>query len=305
VLDELVELARASDLAYNGVADFGADDVQAWLTAPFTTPAEDGWLVRDPSGRLVAWAYLENQFGDRNEDGTMYVHPGADRAVIEPLVAVLVQRSGERAAQAKRADSKLILWCTRGETDLTEAVRAAGAVHARRFVRMERDLRDIDRTPVALPNGVTLQGVDGADEDALHAFHSVVAAAWGDSPSSRSAAYEAWIAHIEAAAHTPFDEWLMAAADGRPVGVLQTTDFAADDLGWVRNLAVRQEYRNRGIATALLSTVFQTFAAKGYTSAGLVVDIADGEPESLRLYESVGMTLMYDSDAWQLIVPAG
>ena len=74
--------------------------MQEWLDAPFTTPDADGWTVRGADGRLLAWAYLESSYGERSEDGIVYLHPEADQSLIRSLAKLLVARSAERAAAA-------------------------------------------------------------------------------------------------------------------------------------------------------------------------------------------------------------
>ena len=51
------------------------------------------------------------------------------------------------------------------------------------------------------------------------------------------------------------------------------------------------------------STRRSRFHARGYAWAGLGVDVQN-ETGAYRLYESVGMRMLYKADAWQLTVPA-
>ena len=299
---DLVALVHACDIATIGVADFSADDVRDWFDAAFTSAARDGWVVHTARGRLVAWAYLESQYDDRREDATVYVHPKAHTGLFRPLVELLIRRSAERAAEGGREENTLHFWWTRGEVELERAARLAGARFLRRFARMHRLLTGAER-PVPPPSGVRVRGVDHTDEAAMRAFHRVVLEAFSELPGGQAAAYEAWRAHIAAAKTMPYDEWLVAEVGGRPVGVLQTADTSTDLTGWVRNLGVLRPHRRRGIARNLLENVFATFARKGYTSAGLTVDIGD-DPGEMRVYESAGMELLYESEIWQLVVRA-
>jgi GNAT superfamily N-acetyltransferase len=302
LVDDLVALVHACDIATIGAPDFSADDVREWFEAPFTRPEADGWAVFDEAGRLVAWAYLESRYDDRREDATVYVDPTGDRRLFRPLVAALISRAAQRAAERGREDSLVQFWWTDGEDDLQQAAQNAGASPVRSFKRMTRPLTG-DEMPPPPPVGVTLHGIDHTDQSAMREFHRVVVEAFSEQPSAQAGAYEAWQANIAAATTMPYDEWLVAEVDGRPIGVLQTSDFSADRTGWVRNLGVLPPYRRRGIGRCLLETAFATFARKGYESAGLVVDLGD-DTASMRVYESAGMTLMYESQAWQLVVPA-
>jgi len=90
----------------------------------------------------------------------------------------------------------------------------------------------------------------------------------------------------------------VARVDGAVVGVLQAADRSADGGGWVRNLGVLTAHRGRGIARVLLDRAFATFHARGFTWAGLGVDRAN-ETGAHRLYESAGMRLQFQADAWE------
>ena len=300
-VDEMLALVHACDVAAIGFPDFTADDVREWLDAPFTTPDADGWTVRDDQGRLVAWAYLDNQYGERGDDGTIYLHPDADPSLYRPLVDLLVNRCAERAAAAGRADHDLVFWST-NEPVLAQTVAAIGARKARTFARMQRGL-DGSEGPLPLPDGVGIAGVDHEDEAQMRAFHGVYVEAFAGHYGFERSTYEAWRASLAAAPGTPYDQWLVASADGAVVGVMQAADRAEEGGGWVRNLAVLATYRGRGIARVLLDQAFALFHARGFTWAGLGVDL-ENETGAYRLYESVGMHVQFEADAWELTVPA-
>ena len=300
-VDEILAVVHACDIAAIGFPDFTADDVQEWLDAPFGSPDLDGWTVRDEQGRLVAWAYIENMYGGRSEDGSIYLHPEADQGLYRPLVDLVVQRSAERAATADQPDHNLLFWCA-NEPVLAQTVAAVGARKAKTFAQMRRTL-DGTEGGVTLPDGVTITGVDPDDEPVMREFHTVYQAAFGSHFAFEPSTYEAWRAHLAAAPSTPYDQWLVARADGSIIGVMQAADHAEDGGGWVRNLGVLPTHRGRGIARVLLDRAFAVFHERGFTWAGLGVDLQN-ETGAYRLYESVGMNVKYKADAWELTVPA-
>jgi ribosomal protein S18 acetylase RimI-like enzyme len=57
--------------------------------------------------------------------------------------------------------------------------------------------------------------------------------------------------------------------------------------GWVRELATRRAWRNKGIATALVCKSMQAFKAAGLDYAGLGVD-TENLTGALRIYERLG-----------------
>lgn len=70
------------------------------------------------------------------------------------------------------------------------------------------------------------------------------------------------------------------------------------DLGWVAMLAVRREWRRRGIGHALLARAFDAFAERGLTRAGLGVD-AESPTGANALYEDVGMSATRRFDIYE------
>jgi mycothiol synthase len=181
-------------------------------------------------------------------------------------------------------------------------VASIGASKARTFARMRRDL-DGSEGRLPLPDGVTVTGIDPADEALMREFHTVYIDAFAGHYGVEPSTYEAWRANLAAAPNTPYDQWLVARVGGSVVGVLQAADMSADGGGWVRNLAVLESARGRGIAKTLLDRAFAEFHDRGFTWAGLGVDLQN-ETGAYRLYESVGMHVLFEADAWELTVPA-
>ncbi len=62
---------------------------------------------------------------------------------------------------------------------------------------------------------------------------------------------------------------------------------------YVDSLAVREDYRGRGIATALLKAVIEKGAVMGMSAVGLLVDKAN--PNAERLYHRVGFEYVEDA----------
>lgn len=299
--DEMLALAHACDVAAIGAPDVTDGELQAWFDSPFTNPEVDGWIVRDPAGRLAGGAYIANSYGERSDIGIVYVHPLADPALYRRLVDLLVLRSAERAAEAGRADHDLVVWCTNAPR-LAQAVAEAGARKARTFAVMRREL-DGSEGAVPLPDGVTITAVHSEDEAQMREFHAVYVASFAGHYNFNPSTYEAWRAHVAAAANTPYHQWLVARVDGGMVGVMQAGPISADAGGLIWILAVLEAFRGRGIAKALLDQAFAVFRAQGLARAGLGVDV-ENDTGAYRLYESVGMRVLYTADARDLTVPA-
>jgi len=84
------------------------------------------------------------------------------------------------------------------------------------------------------------------------------------------------------------------ALDGEQiVGVALCTPKPDDDpdIGWVATLGVLREYRQRGVALALLRHAFSEFYRRGKKGVGLGVDAAN-LTGATRLYEKAGMRVV-------------
>ena len=69
----------------------------------------------------------------------------------------------------------------------------------------------------------------------------------------------------------------------------------------MRALAVLRPYRRRGVGVALLRRAFAVGGAKGCSTAGLGVDLAN-PTRAVRLYRAVGMRPLYTADIYQRTV---
>ncbi|MEU4779794.1 GNAT family N-acetyltransferase [Micromonospora sp. NPDC023633] len=298
----ILAVVHAADTFAIGHPDFAADDVRDALTAPNVDPERDSWVVTDPDGTLVAWAILDNPTGAGREFVDVFVDPDRGASVRAPLLARQVERVAGRAAE--RGLPALTVRCPAypPERRWVEELVAAGFGFVKRYQVMSRSLAGVPGEPPPTPPGVTVRPLRPGDESELRDFHRVFDTAFRDTPDYEPLAYDRWRARI--AADTAWDEWFVAEVDGRPAGVLQSSDQALDrNEGWVKNLAVLPAQRRRGVGAALLSHAFARYAAKGRESAGLGVDLAN-PTAPLSLYLSVGLREVRRVDMYELVVPA-
>jgi ribosomal protein S18 acetylase RimI-like enzyme len=68
--------------------------------------------------------------------------------------------------------------------------------------------------------------------------------------------------------------------------------------GWVENITVRQPWRRRGLASALIAASFAGLKARGMTEAMLGVD-TENESGALGLYRSMGFETIARSTTWE------
>ena len=81
------------------------------------------------------------------------------------------------------------------------------------------------------------------------------------------------------------DLWFLLFADNEIIGAALCYDY--EEFGWVRQLAVSQNWRMRGLGAALLQHSFHCLYSRGHHRVVLGVEAEN--LDALRFYEQVGM----------------
>ncbi|MBQ0893590.1 GNAT family N-acetyltransferase [Micromonospora sp. U56] len=298
----ILAVVHAADTFAVGYPDFDAEDVRAALTAPFFDPARDSWLVTDPDGTAVAWTAVDNPTGVGRDFVEVYVDPERGVDLRAPLLARMLDRVAERAAERDLPALTVRSTVFPSETRWAAELAEAGFTRIKRYVRMTRSLAGLPAEPPP-PPGVTVRPLRADDEADLRLFHRIFDTAFRDTPDYEPVGFDRWREQIPASGKV-WDEWFVAEVDGEPAGALQSTDQALDqDMGWVRTLSVLPAYRRRGVGAALLWRAFTVYATKGRTAAGLGVDLTN-PTAPVTLYRSVGLAEVRWTDMYERIVPA-
>jgi GNAT superfamily N-acetyltransferase len=113
-----------------------------------------------------------------------------------------------------------------------------------------------DTAAPELPAGVVVK-VGGSDEEFRRAVHACVSEAFRDHWEATERTYEAFWDRAQAnAGYDPSLVWLVE-VDGEPAAAqIGTAQMAADNTGWINYVAVRRDYRGRGLAKLLLRLGF-------------------------------------------------
>ncbi|BCJ42930.1 hypothetical protein GCM10010168_03300 [Actinoplanes ianthinogenes] len=299
----ILSLVHASDIATVGEPDFTADEVREELTGPHTDMSRDSWLAFDADGEIAGWAYPRNPTGQDRDLLEVYVWPERGIPAQRPLLALMLARMAERAAELGHDPYTVRAAALPGEERYIEALGAAGFTFLKQHARMRMPLDGVGSAVPAPPPGVTIRPVRHADEAEMRRFHAVIEEAFLDSDHP-SVGYAEWRRQFEAESSVSFDEWFVAEVDGDLAGVLQSADPDEEtNEAWVRSLAVLKAYRKRGLGEALLRRAFAVYAGKGRPQVGLGVDLAN-PTEAARLYRKVGMTPLYRANVYQTTVAA-
>jgi GNAT superfamily N-acetyltransferase len=144
-----------------------------------------------------------------------------------------------------------------------------------------REHRDIpDPKP---PEGITIRPIQPSEEQAAY---QVVEDAFNEWPNRTPSTFEEWRA--ETIERSDFDRSLMRVAIDGDTVIGSIFGIQYPEEGWVDELAVAAPYRRRGIARALIASVFGEFRSRGQGLVGLNTDSRTG---ALDVYLGLGMEL--------------
>jgi ribosomal protein S18 acetylase RimI-like enzyme len=295
---EILAVVHASDIVAVGEPDYTTEEVVEILAAPNHDPQRDSWVALDETGHIVGWAYVDNPSRGQRDNLDAYVHPEYGRPAQPVLLDLVLARIAARATEFGYPYLTARAGAIASETSYVELLRSAGFTFVKRYARMRRDLAPNEPAP-QVPGGVTIRLVCHDDDDEMRAFHRVLDLSFRDTPDYQPTSYETYREKLAVLPGIDWDEWFVAEVDGEVVAILQSAGQVAEqDEGWVKNLGVSKEYRGRGLGRILLLTAFHAYARKGRRAAGLGVDMTN-PTGAYRLYESVGLSPVYESDVYE------
>jgi ribosomal protein S18 acetylase RimI-like enzyme len=145
------------------------------------------------------------------------------------------------------------------------------------------------------PSGIAIRTfVPGEDE---HAVYEASEEAFADTWDHVREDFGEYEAYFQSETFDP-SLTLLAVAGKEVAGValgqrreerrLESDRETAVAIGWIESLSVRQPYRRRGVALALLRHAFGEFYRRGVLRVGLFVD-AESETGAVELYLAAGM----------------
>ncbi len=277
----VTDLIVACDIEEFGRPEYGLEDLLTmWRRKNFDL-AQDAWVIFADDGTLVGYADMHYAGGLVRLNNNSCVHPAhKNRGVEEWMLERAEAWARERVADAPIVIRHVInanapLRVARMKRWGYDAVRQAWIMHI--------DLNEQPPAPVIL-DGIVVRAFErGRDE---HDAWMCIQEAFRDLWQHQDVPYDEWASFV--LEHKAFVAELsfLAFDDVEIVGAAITLN---DELGgWVQQVAVRRPWRNRGIALALLHSVFGELYKRGVADAGLEVD-AESLTGATRLYERAGM----------------
>jgi len=273
-LEAAVELLGAQNRAAVGVAGVRAELVRSEWNAPGFAVGEDN-LVAEEKGGAVGYAALS----PRGE----VVLAARDDALADELLERIVARARERR------DAAIVLTVLTPEGTLARLAERHPFVLEHETLLMWRPLGTrIEAAPVT--EGVAIRTFRSHDAEAVHALLDEAYGAWD--PSYMPVPHADWISWMTGDPEFEADVWWLAEREGALVGcALHWTS------GWLKDIAVRDSERARGLGAALVTAGLEEFASRGTPRIGLKVD-AGNPTGAIRLYERLGFTIERREAVW-------
>ncbi|MBN1149336.1 MAG: GNAT family N-acetyltransferase [Anaerolineales bacterium] len=275
----VLELMERCEVAEYGEPDSSLEDIlHDWEQMDL---ARDSWLAFTPQGDLVGYAAVMPWTERLRYD--FFIDPvlGSDE-----LGGALLERCQGRGRALARERSeqnwrKVVVYIAQVNQGNRRLLESAAFQAARHHFQMQIEL---DAPPAAprWPDGIDLRAVQ-PDQDA-RSLHALIETAFAR-PGRTATSFEEWSKLMLRSDIFDPTLWFLA-LDGQEI-VGACLGFEYPGSGWVRQLAVTERWRGRGLGSALLLHAFGEFRQRGFTKAGL--GVAADNPNAYSLYEKVGM----------------
>ncbi len=303
-LPALVDLYAAVDADCRTHWGGPAEEIRHDFEEPGLDPERDTVLAVAPSGAIAALGWLMPARKAIEKEWALLwgvTHPAFYRRGLGAVIlAWLETRAREKAAE-RQGDLPFV-----GRTITPDDLPGRIALYERRgyrparaYFRMRRTLSQ-DIPGISPPGGVRLEVWDEKhDAAAYRVSNESFRDHWGSAPQTP----DQWRLFTRDSVSFRPGLSLLALAGDEVVGIainrVIEDEIARTDIkeGWIGTVGVPREWRNRGLASALLCESMRRFQAAGFEYAGLSVD-TENLTGALRLYQSLGFasiqrTLLY------------
>jgi mycothiol synthase len=300
-LDAVLALIRESEEVDEGEAESTADDLRADWRLPAVDLSRDAWVMtaRDPSTSLPAGAAQGERIAGytsiwQRVEGLRFESDGYTRPAYRRrgVGTALMRAVEQRAREQAKEGAKLRSPVNHANEAARQLLENEGYAPARFYWRMVIDLDSAPAAPERLEELRPRAFEPGRDDGAVHAL---IQEAFTDNYDFSPISLESWRAStIE---REDFEPGLLLIAENRDAIVGAALCFEYEEAGWVRTLAVRRDWRRRGVALGLLRAAFAEFYRRGQRRAGLVVD-SFNRTGAKELYERAGMRVERQHDGY-------
>ena len=282
---EVFELSAAEQTAAFGFCPDTEEDVRSFLEPPATATSIEH-LVRDAGGTVVQWWAVLRDPGDQITHAWILTHPRLPDAVSDELArtgwAMMLDwirahpPDGEDALQVHSG-------CPAGSVANPRHLGEAGFTQQRTFWEMLGPVTDRTRTAPAMP-GLVIEATH--DVAALHGvLNEAFVGHYGFTPML----LEDWLAVEETLSGFDPNLRFLATVNGEPAAaMLLSRRIETDGALYVNDLATLEQFRHRGIASALLAHGFDVAAGEGLGELALHVD-SENTHDAPSVYRRAGL----------------
>ena len=285
--EDVADVLNAFAIRFVGQGHDDAVALSRFWTSPPPFDIDADTLVAVAGGRITGYADI----GDQGTDGTvLWLDIRGEPQ--EELHEEMERRARERAAPG--AVIKCVAYSV--EKDYHAFLARRGFRHISSSYRMYAELDDAPATPV-WPDGISVRH---AREDEIAVIHAVYCETFSEHEWFVADPLDEFTHHMTGGAYDR-ELWFVAEDDDDVAGIAICRPHADGnpETGWVSILGVRAPWRRRGLGSALLRHVFETYRQRGLRRVGLGVD-AGNSTGAVRLYEEAGMTVGWSYQVWQL-----
>jgi mycothiol synthase len=298
-LPDLAELLQAAH-AWPPVAQVSPRDIATRWERRHVDPERDLMMLPDPSGGLAAF-YSVSRFGDPNHRAglELAVHPDWR---CRGIGSWLYERGERKARELGAWHLTIPVYLKAGE----ERPESTGFLHRRGYFPnssyWQMRLDDLPSQPPARwPRGFTFRTISVPDlERDTECWAALIRAAFLE-PSSG----ERIMGQITEPGCSP-NGYFFAVEErtGREVGTSRARIdvMGGQPVGYVGTVGVLPQFRNQGLATALIAQTLQYLVSQGMDMAVLGVD--GSNVNARRLYENLGWRATHRTvHYWKTLLP--
>ncbi|MFZ5915428.1 MAG: GNAT family N-acetyltransferase [Chloroflexota bacterium] len=304
-LEAVVALINAAALADIGMKRTTHEERLTEWTLPQFNLNTDTRLVYAPNGRLAG--YVELWDGEPHVRFYQFgrVHPDFRGRGIGGFLLDWAKARARQSLPLAPAEARVSFHTSAPQQDQAahRLFESRGLAASRYFFHMLIEMPpDVPPPAPQPPPGVNIRPLMlNHDERAVHrTLDTAFQDHWGYVAGE---SFEEWMHWIEMDSTFDPDTCFVAAVDGSDggqcVGAIMThPQFEGDpSIAWVDDLGVLRPWRRKGLALALLYSVFAAYFQRGKYRVGLGVD-AQSLTGALGLYEKAGMRILQRIDAY-------
>jgi mycothiol synthase len=273
-LEPVVELIGTRNRAATGVAGIRPEHLRAgWELSGFSLETDSA--LAEEGGRIVGYAAVM--------PSRELVVAATEGDVVEELLARVIERA------RGRGDETVTVVVRSSEDPMNRVVERHPFELVHETLLMWRPLAAGIDEP-RLPDGLTVRTFGADDARAVHDLLDEAYRAWD--PLWVPMAYTDWVRWMTGDPEFHPSVWWLAEREGALAGcALHWTS------GWLKDLAVRDSERGRGLGAALVGLGLAEFARRGLERVGLKVD-AGNPTGAVRLYEKLGFVTASREAVW-------